>query len=652
MLVTPVQFLPTWTLSCVLALTIAIFLALSLLKPLSGYDTGWNIRMGQWIWENGRLPDNEPLLFTSAIPTPDFHIPGYDINESAETQNTVLKTHWLGQIIFYSVWSIDAIIGPIILRTLLFVAAVLSIIWTLRSLHMQWLWSLTGGIVGLTLLQGHIMARPSLFSIALVALSMALWVRFWITERKRWAWFAVALLPLWAQLHAGFVYGILLTLGWCAGLAGERLLAQTLLTGNNAWQRSPELVIKLPLGYIHLAILIIIAVVVPLFTYPPGLDELIGFLHDLARMPSMPDEMSPALFADEPLFFALAFGVVIVAIARWRYMPLPMWILLIAVTVAPFLAVRNISLFAAIGLPVLLCGFSHLVDLYQRTLASSHGHILSRACLGLLMLAVAIELIRTNPLIVNSAQPFTWNRALQPVPMARFIRQYPPPGRPMHPYHLGGYLALAVPEVQWFADGRYYKPRLIMYASASTNNSDLRQKMVDYYQIDWMIVPAFIGIKSKQLSMEFVNIAANPEWIPVTLLDHFGLFVRKTARTANYLTLHTMSYQNWHDSLLAMLASGGFGVMATQASHKDTWLALYLTLAGYIGEKGPNPNITAPKTILASVSPLSPGYQMSKNVLDALPLFQRRVSTMLALLPGGEAYAADDHGAAPNQRIK
>lgn len=620
------------------ALTLVIlgFLVLSLVKPLTSFDAGWNIRMGEWIWENGRLPDEDPLLFTSIVPTPDLDSPSLEVGESQATKDTVLRSHWLGQVAFYAAWSVDPIVGPIVLRTLLFALTVLGILATLRSLGMPWAWSLAGAMVAMVMLQGYVLARPSLFSIALLAWSMLLWVRSWVTGRAWYAWAAVTVLALWAQLHAGFLYGVVLALGWTLCLAGERLLAGTMLGGDKPWQRSPELGARVRLGHGHLALLALAAALVPVFAYPPGLGGLLGFARDLASMDMTSVEMTPIDFGEDPLFFALAGGSLVVAVARWRYLPLPLWAVLLGATAAPFLARRNMALFVAVGLPVLILGFHQLVDLVKRR--RSHSGI--EVALGLLVLGFGAQYLLANPVIVKTTQPFSWYRTSHPVALAEFVRSHTPPGQPMHPYHIGGYLELAVPEVKWFADGRYYKPRFMQYASDAEKDPVLRQKLVQQYGIDWMILPVFSGHShDTQLSMTFVDVAADPEWLPVALVQGFGLFVRKGERTADYLAAYTMSFSDWHSALLRALSQGGRELMARQESRSETWLALYLTLAGYLGGQGPNRNIASPESLLAGVSPSDPGYGMSQEILDKLPVFQRRVAAMLAQLPGGEAYA-------------
>jgi len=625
-------------LTLVLTCGIATALVLSMLKPLASYDAGWNIRMGQWIWDNGQLPRDDPLLFTSSIATPNFPLLSGEITESQQTKDTVLTSHWLGQVAFYAVWSIDDIVGPVILRLLLFTLTILCIVFTLRTLKLSWAWSLMGGITGLALLQGYIMARPSLFSITLLALSMLLWARFWMSGNKWWCWFAVALLPLWAQLHAGFLYGVVLALAWSTGLIGQRLLIKGGVNDNKS-MLNQTMASGVSLGFIHLALLAVVAIMASLCTYPPGVSGLLGFYRDLSQMPSLSDEMSPVLYADEPLFYAIVPCVALMLTAGWRYIPLPMWLILAGVTIAPFMATRNIALFAGAGVPILFYGFQRVMAHYYQSLRSPEKQRSYHLLLGVLALAPSIELIRTNYTINNDFQAFTWNKELQPVELAEFIKKYRPPGRPMHPYHLGGYLELAIPEVQWFADGRYYKPKFITYANNSTNDFVLLQKMAEYYQIDWVILPVFTP--AKQLSMGFVNVAADPLWLPVEIGGNFALFVRKGEQTIKYLSERVMSYEKWHDSLLGLLKDGGLGLIMADESQSASWLALYLTLAGYIGDKYIHSNIMAPESILANVPTVSPGYEMSRAILQALPSFQKRAASMLIQLPGGEGFVIE-----------
>ncbi|MCM2268216.1 MAG: hypothetical protein NDI60_10640 [Elusimicrobiales bacterium] len=197
------------TLSGKLWLAAGAVLALgALAMPVLNPDLYWHLSAGRFIAENLRLPAADFLSWTEAgAPWTDFE--------------------WLAQVLYYGVYSLDGKTGFFLLKLAL-LGATLPVFYSILKLN-----GLRGAaffalpLWGLALLANSDL-RPENFSVLFFSLLL------WRLEKARLegacpsgpgALAGVALsFALWANLHAGFAYGLLL-LGFYAlgGYADNRL---------------------------------------------------------------------------------------------------------------------------------------------------------------------------------------------------------------------------------------------------------------------------------------------------------------------------------------------------------------------------------------------------------------------------------------------
>jgi hypothetical protein len=170
------------------------------LSPVQS-DTWWHLRCGEEMLRNHRL------LFVDTF--------------SSTVYGQFFWNHsWLSQIIFYGVYRAGGL--PLLTA---FCAALITTAWLL-------IWSLMRGpFADRLLLAGLALStatwtwsvRPQVFSLFLTTLVL------WLLTRDRWTWL-VPLFVLWANLHAGFMFGLALL---CASVL------QALVSERGAiWRRS------------------------------------------------------------------------------------------------------------------------------------------------------------------------------------------------------------------------------------------------------------------------------------------------------------------------------------------------------------------------------------------------------------------------------
>lgn len=172
-------------------------------------DTYWHVATGNWILEHGTVPKSDPF--------------------SHSMQGAPWTAHeWLTEVIFATVHSAAGWTGLVVLTTLLFTATLAGLtrflLRHLEPVHALMLVALTAAM-----LRSHLLARPHMVAVPL----LALWLAGLVSARDRDAPPPLLLLPLmvlWANLHGSFTLGLALA----AALGLEAVLAG----GRGGWRRA------------------------------------------------------------------------------------------------------------------------------------------------------------------------------------------------------------------------------------------------------------------------------------------------------------------------------------------------------------------------------------------------------------------------------
>jgi hypothetical protein len=182
-------------------LLVVFFACLFAALTTSSFDSEfwWHLAFGRWIWEHRALPSADPFDCTSAI-----------FGSSGQVRY-LLTQYWLAQVLLYGSYLSAGMKGVFLLRAAAFTALFCLLYRLLRR---------TGAGLPLSVLLvalayqaivrefSYIENRPqmwsSLFFVALLLLLENL------REGKRWAQFALPpFMLLWANLHAGYILGMI-----------------------------------------------------------------------------------------------------------------------------------------------------------------------------------------------------------------------------------------------------------------------------------------------------------------------------------------------------------------------------------------------------------------------------------------------------------
>lgn len=182
--------------------------------PVGDPDLWWHLSAAREILRTGAWPTAETFSFTiSGTPWVDFE--------------------WLGQLIYYGAYSFAGMGGVWILKALLLAIAALGIQFLLGRIGIGTHYRALGTALWIAAAVPRADARIELFSIAaFVWLVCALEIRRRKRSRaeSRWrlAFLAAVVGALWANIHAGFVYGFLVLAAYAADASADR-------RGNALW---------------------------------------------------------------------------------------------------------------------------------------------------------------------------------------------------------------------------------------------------------------------------------------------------------------------------------------------------------------------------------------------------------------------------------
>jgi hypothetical protein len=396
--------------ACALAIPVG---AASWFHPdADGSDLWWHLSAGRLIWERAEVPRSDPFSHT-AVGEP------------------WINHEWLWDLLAWGTYRIhpDALAWA---QLLLLVGVFTLTAWSAQRLGKDACATLAATWLAAAASHWFLDVRPHVATLFLVSVLLA-------TREARWApglW--PPLVALWANLHAGFVFGI--------GLIG----LHTLLGSWSALRAGTPLPRARWLG-LGLAIL------------AAGLNPWGPALYALPLETLEPDtpfrdliEWYPAQLSLDPRTYGGRFAWLAIAAAAglWRARREPFWIALALVTAAMALAARRfIPLFAVCAAPVAALGIAAALSALRRRLPAPRSRwtpvAAAVAAWGVALLLWGGVRFAPQPLL-------RWTRgdSFPAGAVAALARLEPRPTRLFQSYTWGGFVLLHAPGIPIFIDGR------------------------------------------------------------------------------------------------------------------------------------------------------------------------------------------------------
>jgi hypothetical protein len=152
-------------------------------------DTMWQITVGQWILDHGAVPDTDVYSFTMR-------------------GQPWISTQWLAQLLYAKAYAIAGWSGPVVLAASA-IAASFALLAKFLSRRLSESTTLVFIAAALALTVPHLLARPHVLAMPV----MVAWVGGLIAAADRRgapSFWLLPLMVLWANLHGGFVFGLVL----------------------------------------------------------------------------------------------------------------------------------------------------------------------------------------------------------------------------------------------------------------------------------------------------------------------------------------------------------------------------------------------------------------------------------------------------------
>jgi tetratricopeptide (TPR) repeat protein len=157
-------------------------------------DAFIHIKLGEFAVQNHTIPDRDPFVYTY-------------------TDSQYNNSAWLSQIIYYYIFKKAGFTGLIIFNAIIVGCTYALLFWVTQSLGLSNFLSIIFLLTISYASKERFVLRPHIFS--LLFLSITVYLTQIDSLKKRFFLFFVLFL-FWANLHAGFVYGLIL-LGCCFG---------------------------------------------------------------------------------------------------------------------------------------------------------------------------------------------------------------------------------------------------------------------------------------------------------------------------------------------------------------------------------------------------------------------------------------------------
>ncbi|TWB94734.1 hypothetical protein FBZ93_109174 [Bradyrhizobium macuxiense] len=277
-------------------------------RLLADSDTYWQIAVGRWILDHRTLPSVDIYSFTKA-------------------GAPWVSSSWLAQVLFAKAYDLAGWTGPAAL-TAACAAASFALLTAILSRTLPAIYASLIALVALVLTCGHLLARPHV----LVMPIMLVWANGLMTASERReapSFWLLPLIALWANLHGGFLFGLVLV-----GAFGFDAL----------WNALPAQRWALALRWGAFGVGALAACCVT----PYGWGSILASLKilGLGELLHVIQEWRPATFSEIDPFALSILGLLGAALYYGARLPLPRILLVLGLLHMALSHIRNLELFA------------------------------------------------------------------------------------------------------------------------------------------------------------------------------------------------------------------------------------------------------------------------------------------------------------------
>ena len=487
-----------------LAFGLAVFAFLGGFFHVSDADVGYHMRTAEHILAGQGIPTTNTFSYT----TPE---------------EPWLLHQWLGTLVFHAPYRMAGLTGLIAFKAAV-AAAMLLLVWaTARRLTggTSW-WPFWAVTLGLVIARVRFFERSDLFSAFFCTLLLYLDTR--LDRNRRWQWIGLPLLmAVWANVHAGAVYGLVLLVVW-AGAEWAGWIAQRL-----GWKAiaapEPAPVGKLDWAVRPLGILLSVGLAVATVqaVNPNGAQVLwfpISQFGDPFWQSVIVEYFSPKWDGNR-LFYLTLGGIALLQLLTWRQIPLR-WLL--STAAFGYLACgsqRSILFFVLLAVP-------HLALLLERLLPSGGVRWcgVHRLGLPLAWAALVVGVFVRDPVLKFGPG---LHPAFYPMGLYEFLASRVPEQRLFNDMRFGGSMQwFTYPKFKPFIDGRgdafsvaFWQKEYLPIRNAEAGWTEGLAR----HGATGVLLPCSIGNKASKLAEE---LRRTTNWALVAFDDRAMLFLERT----------------------------------------------------------------------------------------------------------------------------
>lgn len=454
----------------ILLLTLALSFSFLANYSLFSYDTWWQIAQGQEILNNGNY-QFENFSYTAAGEPIYLHA-------------------WLSAVIFYYLSKIGGLALLQIFGSILVAFCILLNFANCRLLGASVLSAFLFSILFIFCCESLLILRPQLFSFVLTALVFNLYLKYKIKAKKN-LWILPLIFVLWSNLHGGFLFGLLLLLGFSFVEFIEK--------------KYPSF--RSSLGYNNPAPLLIIAIICALAAaiHPEGFKQYSNTLaHDpfaLSINQHINEWLAPDPNRVRVFYLSLILAIFIAAFKSKKVGFLQAGCLL-GTSYLALSSWRHISLYGQFALPVLaswssqISSFSNFKILARFNYSLSNVENLKRDFLSTIFVFMVFGFYS-----YNHPQDLLANKIMQekfPVQAVDWIKKNNPSGNMYNAYEWGGFLIYSLaPNYKVYIDSRlrpYHNIYPEEYFKIANLGADF-EKIMTERKINWVIIKPSIPLR-------------------------------------------------------------------------------------------------------------------------------------------------------------
>jgi hypothetical protein len=444
---------PAWLRPTILALAALCLMGL-FSTEVSGYDTWWHLKTGDYIAHVHALPVPDPFSYTTNLGKPAY--PGEE-----QVRHFNLTHEWLAQVILYEIYTAAGAPGLVLFKALILAAlcALSGMIAARRS--GSFYAGLAAAFAASLVAVEFASDRPSILSFLMVAVFVA------IFEFRRPLWLLPPLALIWANCHGGFFLAWIVAGAYSAEAVVAEFRKRPMEDALRIWKVS-------------------VVTVAVTFLNPNGfhvLDTLFGYRKSFLTS-TLIEWRSPYLWGPPYSFDILLYAAAAVLLLAWRKVRVSDWLLFAAFAAASLSAYRNILLIGFLAPILIVAWFPRRFRLPRFA-----GPVVAVLLAALLITGLA------------RGRFFQLRAALWQFPSGAsdFLRSHAISQPMFNTYEYGGYLIWRLwPLERTFVDGRalnesvYQDYRRILYNGGSPNLlGPESQRLLDRYAVRVIVMNSF-----------------------------------------------------------------------------------------------------------------------------------------------------------------